>query len=651
MANGSAKVDVARLTQAMRAMLDASAKGVKLDYDDPWKIAEYALSILYSMMGFFPGGTQLVGICQIVTSLFWPNGAQRMWEKQLEIISKLIDARIEQKEITDQASLIVGMKDGLNEYAAAVNALQNNPTDTGAKERVRTYFRSAYGDVVQRIPSFQKQGYETVSIFNFALAANMRLLMLADAVKYGHKWDLPGDEISHYRNEFNRLVGRSSTEVTHEENRRHLGRLEESIKAAPELGLSARGVSALTKERDRIRDQRNAPQHTSQGNYVKWVIDWTAEGAKKTSLSPESIHYNGYDKGGREGNEQKARWDYASALALGVYLYSDLWPLLLQEKGDLPVRNLCYPVGRGTENMSVLLTDHEDTGKPYGRTDQLGYSKWITGVKLWPSTDRNLGSLAVRRGNGEYERYEATTYGEPSVLELGNDEYISCVEIWYGFKVGKVKLTTNKNRGIEAGNRHDSHYHDDHDREGHLTYAPDGYRLSYLASTQSSASHPTGTEGLVLGWWPLAIDVEHDPTPTPDPIKDGHPYRLWIEHSDRLLESPPGDTGPLQSGQPRPWLNDWFYFVSSPGGGYNMLVSGGGGSKTFYITDNSDYVRQSSHKADAATWYLESAGSGLFYVRHGSSPSGYLTVPPGGWIVTREKGAPNSQLWRLQDMG
>jgi len=115
-------------------------------------------------------------------------------------------------------------------------------------------------------------------------------------------------------------------------------------------------------------------------------------------------------------------------------------------------------------------------------------------VRRWDDID----GLQMWYGDSWGHAYGSTTGGASKQLDLAEDEYFYWVSVYYGQKLGKVRLWNNNDKALECGSgKHGSYY-------GYA--APPGYRLISIHITKWERFTPPGCEGIILGFRPSIIE-------------------------------------------------------------------------------------------------------------------------------------------------
>jgi hypothetical protein len=116
-------------------------------------------------------------------------------------------------------------------------------------------------------------------------------------------------------------------------------------------------------------------------------------------------------------------------------------------------------------------------------------------VRGWDDID----GLKVKHGSSWDGFQGNSSGGEEKELDMGGDEWVTSVSITWGFKLGKLVFTTNKDNTLENGHARHATALD--------TVTPPGYELTSVIITRWNGDSPTGCEGVILGFRPLMTDT------------------------------------------------------------------------------------------------------------------------------------------------
>nr|BAD35157.1 cancer cell-killing Cry protein parasporin-3 [Bacillus thuringiensis]BAD35160.1 cancer cell-killing Cry protein parasporin-3 [Bacillus thuringiensis] len=168
-------------------------------------IASYLLSVP------FPPAGVAAGILGALLGLLWPTNTQAVWEAFMNTVEALINQKLDEYARSKAISELNGLKNVLELYQDAADDWNENPGDLRNKNRVLTEFRNVNGHFENSMPSFAVRNFEVNLLPVYAEAANLHLLLLRDAVKFGEGWGMSTDPGAERDDMYRRL--RSRTEI------------------------------------------------------------------------------------------------------------------------------------------------------------------------------------------------------------------------------------------------------------------------------------------------------------------------------------------------------------------------------------------------------------------------------------------------------
>ncbi|WP_180233638.1 insecticidal delta-endotoxin Cry8Ea1 family protein [Bacillus cereus] len=141
------------------------------------------------------------GVISKIFGFLWKQfgtDSQAQWKQFMEAVEYLVNQKITDAVRSKAVSELAGVQNALELYQEAADDWNINPNDTSAKERIRRQFSSTNTTIEFAMPSFRVSGFEVPLLTVFAQAANLHLLLLRDAVKFGNEWGMPAAEVEDY---------------------------------------------------------------------------------------------------------------------------------------------------------------------------------------------------------------------------------------------------------------------------------------------------------------------------------------------------------------------------------------------------------------------------------------------------------------------
>ncbi|MED3088320.1 insecticidal delta-endotoxin Cry8Ea1 family protein, partial [Bacillus toyonensis] len=153
-----------------------------------------ALGILATILkAFNPILGTAAGVISSIFGFLWKQfgtDPQAQWKQFMEAVEYLVNQRITDAVRSKAVAELQGVQNALELYQEAAREWNENQGDPAAQERIRDQFTATNTVIAYAIPSFQVQGFEVPLLTVFAQAANLQLLLLRDAVKFGQGWGL-----------------------------------------------------------------------------------------------------------------------------------------------------------------------------------------------------------------------------------------------------------------------------------------------------------------------------------------------------------------------------------------------------------------------------------------------------------------------------
>ncbi|PFK27947.1 insecticidal delta-endotoxin Cry8Ea1 family protein [Bacillus cereus] len=145
------------------------------------------------------------GIIGLIFKILWKKfHDQSQWEEFMNSVEYLINQKITELVRSQAVADLLGVQEALELYQEAANEWNENPDNPNAQERIRRQFTATNTTIANSMPSFQVTGFEVPLLAVFAQAANLYLLLLRDAVKFGKGWGLTSQEIEDLYNRLQR---------------------------------------------------------------------------------------------------------------------------------------------------------------------------------------------------------------------------------------------------------------------------------------------------------------------------------------------------------------------------------------------------------------------------------------------------------------
>ncbi|MGG5741985.1 insecticidal delta-endotoxin Cry8Ea1 family protein [Bacillus cereus group sp. IBL03679] len=167
--------------------------------------------IAWALLGLIPGAgpilSAVAGVINVAVPYIWPDqesdtppsqATQYKWSELMNAAQELTDTAIETEVKNRVLQELVGLQRTTKLYQDAACDWSQSPDDPELKETVRTQFLASNTIYYDRMPIFQQQGFQAELLSSFTEAANLHLLLLRDAVKYGLAWGLDQVTVNRY---------------------------------------------------------------------------------------------------------------------------------------------------------------------------------------------------------------------------------------------------------------------------------------------------------------------------------------------------------------------------------------------------------------------------------------------------------------------
>ncbi|EJR29963.1 insecticidal delta-endotoxin Cry8Ea1 family protein [Bacillus mycoides] len=159
-----------------------------------------SINILTSLLSLaIPVAGVAGGIISAIFGWLWPTNTEEVWQAFMSAVEDLVDQKIDDFAREQAIARLRGMHGVLELYETAVSNLQKDPQNERLKENVRDQFVATNTFVVGSLPLFRVRGYEVPMLVAYAEAANLHLLLLRDAVKFGTSWGMDAATVNGYQ--------------------------------------------------------------------------------------------------------------------------------------------------------------------------------------------------------------------------------------------------------------------------------------------------------------------------------------------------------------------------------------------------------------------------------------------------------------------
>ncbi|MED1305360.1 insecticidal delta-endotoxin Cry8Ea1 family protein, partial [Bacillus pacificus] len=166
---------------------------------DPETAVTAAAGIGWALLGISnPIASAVAGVANVLIPILWPTAAEDpnvIWNSLMAKAEALVDAKIDQAMKALAISKINGLKNAMNEYCRALARLKADPNNPTEKAVVRGAYQSMDFLFLYSMPQFAVPNFEVQLLPTYAEAANLHLLFIRDAVKFGNSWDMTQAQI------------------------------------------------------------------------------------------------------------------------------------------------------------------------------------------------------------------------------------------------------------------------------------------------------------------------------------------------------------------------------------------------------------------------------------------------------------------------
>nr|AGU13815.1 pesticidal protein [Bacillus thuringiensis] len=155
-----------------------------------------------------PGASSVSLLLNKLINLLWPNDTNTVWgtfgKETADLLNEVLSP--DDPVVKDANTILKGINGSLNLYLNALEIWKKDPNNLTTIENVTDYFRSLNVVFTHDMPSFAVPGYETKLLTIYAQAANLHLLLLRDASRFGEGWGLTQEIINTNYNDQLRLT-------------------------------------------------------------------------------------------------------------------------------------------------------------------------------------------------------------------------------------------------------------------------------------------------------------------------------------------------------------------------------------------------------------------------------------------------------------
>lgn len=171
----------------------------------------FPIAPIVTWVGSSIGGWILGEGLNFLKGLIFPGSSPLTMEQILAEVEKLLNQRLAEERKKILTAEYKGFNDLADRFLAATKAIASHEKNESieieeARATARELFVALDILMTQRLPQFEIEGYEGVSLPLFAEMCTLHLTLLKDGVLMGARWGLTSDDVKYYRNEFYRLT-------------------------------------------------------------------------------------------------------------------------------------------------------------------------------------------------------------------------------------------------------------------------------------------------------------------------------------------------------------------------------------------------------------------------------------------------------------
>ncbi|TQV92070.1 hypothetical protein V2A60_004376 [Cordyceps javanica] len=455
------------------------------------------------------------------------TSTKNVWKQVRPHVLRLIGQEIQRYHVESLESMREGLAQNMEIFQKVTK--QFNTASDGDKEKMKELVRLHHNALLMflraSMPQFQMEAYAVAALPEWAMAANIHIVMLATGIRFGKEWGYTHDFIEGIiRPEFvaktglgtkiravPKLPGTSVAALTSSNSstmvrkragdKMQMGLLADAIAKGEAESWPAKlletwkdAYSALSAPRHEVARGTDAP------DYLTYAQDTYERGrAKVVPHPPDRLKpIPAKAKGLADASELRALADYDSIMIMHVLSPMEIWPY---STGEFEVPQSVY------ERM-----DREIFAGPYGRWGDTPWSRKrlppvtprgenITSIRV--CFDESVTCLQEKIGDrwGPLEGSERSAYEHR--LDLAPDEFVRDIDLTYGLHLGSLALTSDRATygpfGTLNGTMwdHGGAYED----FPSLSVNRTGYGLSSIHLTK--AGNDQAAEGIFFGFRPL----------------------------------------------------------------------------------------------------------------------------------------------------
>ncbi|KAJ6784667.1 hypothetical protein PWT90_00410 [Aphanocladium album] len=406
------------------------------------------------------------------------------------IVENLINQKVQEYHLDRLHKKIKAIRRNLNQFKSVWSQFDNAPS--GEKKIFGDNLRDHYGGLLSTVDSnmaeFQAYSFAVQALPDFALVANIHILVLALGMKYGESWGYPEVYIKgNLPAEFNRVTGsRGTAPAAHKRSATYnfdAGRqyedknismqyLAEAINHGQALGWPADLIETWKDAYSAHSVPRRgllASGDVDDGDYPNYTNDTWMRGRSMVQFyKPPPGEHHLYNDGNDEAGALRALADYDALMITNVLSFAELWPYLIGEF-EVPEQvliNLDREIYSGPyggygpywsptlRRPSLGTQPGRATGYPHHFPDSVkdkhppdsdafilvNHTPW-SATRGPPAQPRNgnitalvlYADEAIQGGQTRYgdtwdDCFGSKTVGQSSTIELGPDEFIERVD-------------------------------------------------------------------------------------------------------------------------------------------------------------------------------------------------------------------------------
>ncbi|PEA01247.1 insecticidal delta-endotoxin Cry8Ea1 family protein [Bacillus cereus] len=155
-----------------------------------------SVKVVGTLLGkFIPG----FGMFGPLIDFLWPKDTEATWRAFMSAVEELVDQKINDLKRSEALSRLEGLLNTLKLYQTAASNWEKDPQNPKLQETVRNQFIATNTFMFGSMPMFRVSGFELPMLTMYAEAANLHLLLLQDAVKFGRSWGMDTVTVNSYQ--------------------------------------------------------------------------------------------------------------------------------------------------------------------------------------------------------------------------------------------------------------------------------------------------------------------------------------------------------------------------------------------------------------------------------------------------------------------